>query len=145
MLYQMAENWQTQHLISEYFFSYLNLFILLVSLYGSFSKLKTLQVAQFFANCDTVCWHYILCKSEQVCGGSFAQKEGNLDGIPCVVLHGAVGEAYRFGLMNRLSISQKTSSVFGCLTEKATDGSLQSEDWTLNMEICDIINETEEG
>uniref|UniRef100_A0A2I3HYU6 Target of myb1 like 2 membrane trafficking protein n=2 Tax=Nomascus leucogenys TaxID=61853 RepID=A0A2I3HYU6_NOMLE len=28
---------------------------------------------------------------------------------------------------------------------KATDGSLQSEDWTLNMEICDIINETEEG
>uniref|UniRef100_G3SU93 Target of myb1 like 2 membrane trafficking protein n=1 Tax=Loxodonta africana TaxID=9785 RepID=G3SU93_LOXAF len=29
--------------------------------------------------------------------------------------------------------------------EKATDGSLQSEDWTLNMEICDIINETEEG
>lgn len=31
------------------------------------------------------------------------------------------------------------------LTEKATDGSLQSEDWTLNMEICDIINETEEG
>ncbi|XP_071975971.1 TOM1-like protein 2 isoform X5 [Engystomops pustulosus] len=31
------------------------------------------------------------------------------------------------------------------LMEKATDGSLQSEDWTLNMEICDIINETEEG
>jgi len=31
------------------------------------------------------------------------------------------------------------------LTEKATDGSLQNEDWTLNMEICDIINETEEG
>lgn len=29
--------------------------------------------------------------------------------------------------------------------EKATDGSLQSEDWTLNMEICDIINETEDG
>lgn len=31
------------------------------------------------------------------------------------------------------------------MTEKATDGSLQNEDWTLNMEICDIINETEEG
>uniref|UniRef100_A0A5F8GBC7 Target of myb1 like 2 membrane trafficking protein n=1 Tax=Monodelphis domestica TaxID=13616 RepID=A0A5F8GBC7_MONDO len=31
------------------------------------------------------------------------------------------------------------------MKEKATDGSLQSEDWTLNMEICDIINETEEG
>uniref|UniRef100_A0A671Y014 Target of myb1 like 2 membrane trafficking protein n=1 Tax=Sparus aurata TaxID=8175 RepID=A0A671Y014_SPAAU len=28
---------------------------------------------------------------------------------------------------------------------KATDGGLQNEDWTLNMEICDIINETEEG
>ncbi|KAB0400336.1 hypothetical protein E2I00_010432, partial [Balaenoptera physalus] len=30
-------------------------------------------------------------------------------------------------------------------SEKATDGSLQSENWALNMEICDIINETEEG
>ncbi|TWW69931.1 TOM1-like protein 2 [Takifugu flavidus] len=30
-------------------------------------------------------------------------------------------------------------------TEKATDGGLQAEDWTLNMEICDIINETDEG
>lgn len=29
--------------------------------------------------------------------------------------------------------------------ERATDGSLQSEDWALNMEICDIINETEDG
>ncbi|XP_072127850.1 target of Myb1 membrane trafficking protein isoform X2 [Mobula birostris] len=29
--------------------------------------------------------------------------------------------------------------------EQATDGSLQSEDWGLNMEICDIINETEDG
>uniref|UniRef100_A0A5F9DSQ1 VHS domain-containing protein n=1 Tax=Oryctolagus cuniculus TaxID=9986 RepID=A0A5F9DSQ1_RABIT len=29
--------------------------------------------------------------------------------------------------------------------QKATHGSLQSEDWTLNMEICDIISETEEG
>ncbi|KAA0705311.1 TOM1-like protein 2 [Triplophysa tibetana] len=29
--------------------------------------------------------------------------------------------------------------------KKATDGSLQNEDWMLNMEICDIINETEEG
>uniref|UniRef100_A0A667Y3S6 Target of myb1 like 2 membrane trafficking protein n=1 Tax=Myripristis murdjan TaxID=586833 RepID=A0A667Y3S6_9TELE len=28
---------------------------------------------------------------------------------------------------------------------RATDGGLQNEDWTLNMEICDIINETEEG
>ncbi|KAM4650951.1 target of Myb1 membrane trafficking protein [Discoglossus pictus] len=29
--------------------------------------------------------------------------------------------------------------------EKATGGSLRSEDWALNMEICDIVNETEEG
>uniref|UniRef100_A0A1D5QK42 Target of myb1 membrane trafficking protein n=1 Tax=Macaca mulatta TaxID=9544 RepID=A0A1D5QK42_MACMU len=37
------------------------------------------------------------------------------------------------------------SSPVGQRIEKATDGSLQSEDWALNMEICDIINETEEG
>uniref|UniRef100_A0A8C7Z0X7 Target of myb1 like 2 membrane trafficking protein n=1 Tax=Oryzias sinensis TaxID=183150 RepID=A0A8C7Z0X7_9TELE len=36
--------------------------------------------------------------------------------------------------------------TFSCFaTEKATDGGLQNEDWTLNMEICDIINETDEG
>ncbi|XP_038840425.1 target of Myb protein 1-like isoform X2 [Salvelinus namaycush] len=29
--------------------------------------------------------------------------------------------------------------------EYATSSSLQSEDWALNMDICDIINETEEG
>ncbi|XP_064414998.1 TOM1-like protein 2 [Latimeria chalumnae] len=37
------------------------------------------------------------------------------------------------------------STPVGQCIEKATDGSLQSEDWALNMEICDIINETEEG
>ncbi|XP_040493370.1 target of Myb protein 1 isoform X4 [Ursus maritimus] len=37
------------------------------------------------------------------------------------------------------------SSPVGQRIEKATDGSLQSEDWALNMEICDIINETEDG
>ncbi|XP_029933490.1 TOM1-like protein 2 isoform X4 [Myripristis murdjan] len=37
------------------------------------------------------------------------------------------------------------STPVGHCIEKATDGSLQSEDWTLNMEICDIINETEDG
>ncbi|XP_048089598.1 TOM1-like protein 2 isoform X2 [Alosa alosa] len=37
------------------------------------------------------------------------------------------------------------STPVGQCIEKATDGSLQSEDWSLNMEICDIINETEDG
>ncbi|XP_056607666.1 TOM1-like protein 2 isoform X2 [Triplophysa dalaica] len=37
------------------------------------------------------------------------------------------------------------STPVGQCIEKATDGSLQNEDWMLNMEICDIINETEEG
>lgn len=31
------------------------------------------------------------------------------------------------------------------VTEQATDGSLASENWALNMEICDLVNETEEG
>lgn len=42
-------------------------------------------------------------------------------------------------------VGKKIYKYFIFFTEKATDGSLQSEDWTLNMEICDIINETEEG
>ncbi|XP_054051140.1 target of Myb1 membrane trafficking protein isoform X1 [Rissa tridactyla] len=37
------------------------------------------------------------------------------------------------------------STPVGQRIERATDGSLRSEDWALNMEICDIINETEEG
>ncbi|XP_023140605.2 TOM1-like protein 2 isoform X1 [Amphiprion ocellaris] len=37
------------------------------------------------------------------------------------------------------------SSPVGQCIERATDGGLQNEDWTLNMEICDIINETDEG
>lgn len=31
------------------------------------------------------------------------------------------------------------------LSEQATDANLPSENWALNMEICDIINETEDG
>lgn len=41
--------------------------------------------------------------------------------------------------------SQRIPLTCDLLTERATSGSLQSEDWALNMEICDIINETEEG
>ncbi|XP_060832443.1 TOM1-like protein 2 isoform X1 [Bombus pascuorum] len=37
------------------------------------------------------------------------------------------------------------STPVGQKIEQATDGSLPSENWSLNMEICDIINETEEG
>uniref|UniRef100_A0A4W5KCP9 VHS domain-containing protein n=1 Tax=Hucho hucho TaxID=62062 RepID=A0A4W5KCP9_9TELE len=37
------------------------------------------------------------------------------------------------------------STPVGQCLEKATDGGLQAEDWTLNMEICDLINETEDG
>uniref|UniRef100_A0A3P9ASS3 Target of myb1 like 2 membrane trafficking protein n=1 Tax=Maylandia zebra TaxID=106582 RepID=A0A3P9ASS3_9CICH len=37
------------------------------------------------------------------------------------------------------------STPVGQCIERATDGGLQNEDWTLNMEICDIINETDEG
>lgn len=31
------------------------------------------------------------------------------------------------------------------ITEQATDGWQGAEDWALNMEICDLINETEDG
>ncbi|OAD51972.1 TOM1-like protein 2 [Eufriesea mexicana] len=37
------------------------------------------------------------------------------------------------------------STPVGQKIEQATDGSLPSENWTLNMEICDIINDTEDG
>lgn len=37
------------------------------------------------------------------------------------------------------------NTLVGQKIEQATDGSLASENWALNMEICDIINETDEG
>ncbi|CAH1794343.1 unnamed protein product [Owenia fusiformis] len=37
------------------------------------------------------------------------------------------------------------STPVGQLIDQATDASLASENWALNMEICDIINETEDG
>ncbi|KAM9325249.1 target of Myb1 membrane trafficking protein [Gastrophryne carolinensis] len=37
------------------------------------------------------------------------------------------------------------STPVGQRVERATDGSMRSENWAVNMEICDIINETEDG
>ena len=31
------------------------------------------------------------------------------------------------------------------LTERATDGTQPSENWALFMEVCDVINETDDG
>ncbi|GFU41066.1 TOM1-like protein 2 [Nephila pilipes] len=37
------------------------------------------------------------------------------------------------------------NTAVGQRIEQATDGSLASENWALNLEICDVINETDEG
>ncbi|UYV60534.1 TOM1L2 [Cordylochernes scorpioides] len=42
-----------------------------------------------------------------------------------------------------ISLVCRLNSV--CGAEQATDASLASENWAINMEICDIINETDEG
>ncbi|XP_072240531.1 target of Myb1 membrane trafficking protein-like isoform X2 [Leuresthes tenuis] len=42
-------------------------------------------------------------------------------------------------------IGNPFSTPVGQRIERATSGSLPSEDWGLNMEICDIINETDDG
>ncbi|XP_051940942.1 target of Myb1 membrane trafficking protein-like [Hippocampus zosterae] len=51
----------------------------------------------------------------------------------------SLGEKVEFLLANPFS------TPVGQRIEQATSGSRQSEDWGLNMEICDIINETDEG
>ncbi|KAK2815699.1 hypothetical protein Q5P01_026166 [Channa striata] len=51
----------------------------------------------------------------------------------------SLGETMEFLLGNPFS------TPVGQRIEQATSSSLQSEDWGLNMEICDIINETDEG
>ncbi|KAL7404956.1 hypothetical protein ABVT39_021628 [Epinephelus coioides] len=51
----------------------------------------------------------------------------------------SIGETMDFLMGNSFS------TPVGQRIERATSGSLQSEDWGLNMEICDIINETDEG
>ena len=59
-------------------------------------------------------------------------------------------------MMTPFSCSNKHWSCALCLTilyylyflcglEQATDASLASENWALNMEICDLINDTEDG
>ncbi|CAG9853962.1 unnamed protein product [Phyllotreta striolata] len=42
-------------------------------------------------------------------------------------------------------IGNPFSTPVGLKIEQATDGTLASENWALNMEICDLVNETEEG
>ncbi|XP_061582289.1 target of Myb1 membrane trafficking protein-like isoform X2 [Cololabis saira] len=42
-------------------------------------------------------------------------------------------------------IGNPFSTPVGQRIERATSSSLQAEDWGLNMEICDIVNETDEG
>ncbi|KAM6972776.1 target of Myb1 membrane trafficking protein [Aplochiton taeniatus] len=42
-------------------------------------------------------------------------------------------------------IGSPFSTPVGQRIERATSGVLQTEDWGLNMEICDIVNETDEG
>ena len=37
------------------------------------------------------------------------------------------------------------SNLFLFLLDQATDGSQSSENWALYMEVCDMINETDEG
>ncbi|XP_032420036.1 target of Myb protein 1 isoform X1 [Xiphophorus hellerii] len=51
----------------------------------------------------------------------------------------SLGETMEFLLGNPFS------TPVGQRIDRATSGSLESEDWGLNMEICDIINETDEG
>ncbi|XP_042252630.1 target of Myb protein 1-like isoform X2 [Thunnus maccoyii] len=52
---------------------------------------------------------------------------------------------FSFGEKMEFLIGNPFSTPVGQRIERATSSSLQSEDWGLNMEICDIINETDEG
>ncbi|CAM9158876.1 unnamed protein product, partial [Lampetra planeri] len=52
---------------------------------------------------------------------------------------------FSFGEITDFLAGNAFSTPVGQRIERATSGALQSEDWGLNMEICDIINETDEG
>ncbi|XP_073809556.1 target of Myb1 membrane trafficking protein-like isoform X1 [Danio rerio] len=47
--------------------------------------------------------------------------------------------------MMEFLIGSAFSSPVGQRIQKATSAALQAEDWSLNLEICDIINETDDG
>lgn len=47
--------------------------------------------------------------------------------------------------MSFFNVGNPFSTVVGQKIEQATDGALPSENWALNMEICDIINSTADG
>lgn len=44
-----------------------------------------------------------------------------------------------------MSTFYKTKRNFFTIKERGTDGSQASENWAILMEVCDIINETDEG
>jgi len=48
-------------------------------------------------------------------------------------------------LDDTLAVGDVVCHCYSLFTEHATDASLASENWALNMEICDIINDTEDG
>uniref|UniRef100_G3Q5S6 Target of myb1 membrane trafficking protein n=1 Tax=Gasterosteus aculeatus TaxID=69293 RepID=G3Q5S6_GASAC len=54
-------------------------------------------------------------------------------------------EMFSLGEKMEFLVGNPFSTPVGQRVERATSVALQSEDWGLNMEICDIINETDEG
>ncbi|KAJ8912954.1 hypothetical protein NQ315_000009 [Exocentrus adspersus] len=53
---------------------------------------------------------------------------------------------YSFILSHRVNVRLSDITIRTVYQlEQATDGTLASENWALNMEICDLVNETEEG